>query len=118
MSVDDNPDNLAILSAVLDSVGFVTESAESGREAPERFEPFDPDLILIDLVMPEMDGTETVQRLRATERGQAGQVVAVTANAFADTRQMCVASGFDDFITKPLEMDGSDPGGIGPGLAV
>jgi PAS domain S-box-containing protein len=105
LMVDDNPDNLAILGAVLDSVGFVTESAESGREALEKFEAFDPHLILIDLVMPEMDGTETVQRLRATERGRAVKVAAVTANAFEDTRQMCLASGFDDFITKPLEMD-------------
>jgi PAS domain S-box-containing protein len=105
LMVDDNPDNLAILGAVLDTVGFVTEIAESGREALEKFEAFDPDLILIDLVMPEMDGTETVQRLRATERGRAVKVVAVTANAFEDTRRMCLASGFDDFITKPLEMD-------------
>lgn len=105
LMVDDNPDNLTILRAVLDTVGFATETAESGREALEKFEVFHPDLMLVDLVMPEMDGTETVQRLRATERGQAIKVVAVTANAFEDTRRMCLASGFDDFITKPLDMD-------------
>jgi PAS domain S-box-containing protein len=105
LMVDDNPDNLAILGAVLDSVGFVTECAESGREALDKFEAFDPHLVLVDLVMPEMDGTETVQRLRTTERGRTVKVVAVTANAFEDTRQMCLASGFDDFITKPLDMD-------------
>jgi PAS domain S-box-containing protein len=103
--VDDNPDNLAILAAVLDSVGFATDSAASGREALEKFGDFDPDLMLVDLVMPEMDGMETVQRLRAMDHGQEVKVIAVTANAFEDTRQMCLASGFDDFITKPLEID-------------
>jgi PAS domain S-box-containing protein len=105
MIVDDNPDNLAILASVLEPMGFVTESAINGREALEKFEDFDPALMLVDLVMPEMDGTETVQRLRTGERGRAVKAIAVTANAFEDTRQMCLASGFDDFIAKPLEID-------------
>jgi PAS domain S-box-containing protein len=105
MIVDDTPDNLAILASVLESLDFVTESATNGREALERFEDFNPDLMLVDLVMPEMDGTETVQRLRASERGRTTKVIAVTANAFEETRRMCLASGFDDFIAKPLEID-------------
>jgi PAS domain S-box-containing protein len=103
--VDDNPDNLAILAAALESVDLVAECAASGRECLEKFERFDPELILIDLVMPDLDGTETVRRLRATERGRAVRVIAVTANAFEETRRHCLASGFDDFITKPVELD-------------
>jgi PAS domain S-box-containing protein len=102
---DDNPDNLAILAAVLDSVGFVTASATNGREAVEKFEAFGADLILMDLAMPEMDGTEATQRLRATERGRVAKIIAVTANAFEGTRQICLASGFDNFIAKPLDID-------------
>ncbi|MGZ8246741.1 ATP-binding protein [Methylomagnum sp.] len=102
---DDNPDNLTILAAVLESVGFATDTATNGREALEKFGAFAPDLVLMDLAMPEMDGTEATQRLRATERGRAAKIIAVTANAFEGTRQICLASGFDNFISKPLDID-------------
>ncbi|MDV3240341.1 MULTISPECIES: ATP-binding protein [Methylocaldum] len=104
MIVDDNPDNLTMLSALLESLDFVIETASNGRECLDKFALFEPDLIMIDLLMPDMDGAETVKHLRQTESGQNVKVIAVTAHAFDDIRDMCLASGFDDFITKPVDL--------------
>ncbi|HYE36998.1 ATP-binding protein [Methylocaldum sp.] len=102
--VDDNPDNLTMLSALLETLDFVIETASSGRECLDKLAIFNPDLIMIDLLMPEMDGSETVKQLRQKESGRNIKVIAVTAHAFDDIREMCLTSGFDDFITKPVEL--------------
>jgi len=102
--VDDNSDNLTMLSALLESLNFVIETASNGKECLDKFAVFNPDLIMIDLLMPDMDGSETVQQLRQNECGRNVKVIAVTAHAFDDIREMCLASGFDDFITKPVEL--------------
>jgi len=102
--VDDNSDNLTMLSALLESLNFVIETASNGKECLDKFAVFNPDLIMIDLLMPNMDGSETVQQLRQNECGRNIKIIAVTAHAFDDIREMCLASGFDDFITKPVEL--------------
>jgi PAS domain S-box-containing protein len=102
--VDDNSDNLTMLSALLESLDFVIETASNGRECLDKFAAFNPDLIMIDLLMPDMDGSETVKRLRQEESGRNVKVIAVTAHAFDDIRELCLTSGFDDFITKPVEL--------------
>jgi PAS domain S-box-containing protein len=102
--VDDNSDNLTMLSALLESMDFTIETATNGRECLAKFAIFKPDLVMIDLLMPDMDGTETVKHLRETEFGRSVKVIAVTAHAFDDIREMCLASGFDDFITKPVDL--------------
>lgn len=102
--VDDVADNIAILAAALEAVGFVTASAINGREALTMLDSFTPDLILLDLLMPEMDGRETVRHIRAA-KNHTVRVIAVSANAFEATRRDCLAIGFDDFISKPVELD-------------
>jgi PAS domain S-box-containing protein len=104
MIVDDNSDNLAMLSALLASLDFVVETASNGKECLDKFTAFRPDLIMVDLLMPGMDGAETVKRLRQTDSGQEVKVIAVTAHAFDDIREICLRSGFDDFITKPVDL--------------
>jgi CheY-like chemotaxis protein/anti-sigma regulatory factor (Ser/Thr protein kinase) len=104
MIVDDNSDNLAMLSALLASLDFIVETASNGKECLDKFAAFRPDLIMVDLLMPGMDGAETVKRLRRMDFGQEVKVIAVTAHAFDDIREMCLKSGFDDFITKPVDL--------------
>ena len=100
--VEDNPKNLKLVRDVLSFAGYdVIEagSAESGLElAAER----QPDLVLMDLQLPGMDGMEAVQVLKAEERTREIPVVALTAFAMADDRDRAMAAGFDSYVAKPV----------------
>lgn len=101
--VDDNRDNLALLEAMLKPLGFTIRAVRSGQECLEAVKAFAPELILMDILMPQMDGFETLQRLR--ESASEVPVMAVTAHAFEETKQVSLASGFADFISKPIRME-------------
>ena len=79
---------------------FEIESAKNGRMAIELAESFRPDIILMDIRMPEMDGAEATRRIR--EFDPAIPIIAVTANAFDEDRRRAFEAGVDDFLTKPL----------------
>jgi PAS domain S-box-containing protein len=102
---DDKPDNRAVLRQLLEPLGFIICEAASGREALELAQARSPDLILLDLVMPELDGFEVARRLRADQQLGATPILAVSASAFDDTRRQSMESGCDDFLSKPVRLD-------------
>ena len=99
--VDDNIVNLKVARGMLELYGFDIDSATSGKEALEKVGNDTYDIIFMDHMMPEMDGVETVRHLR--EEGCKSTIIALTANAFAEVREMFLNNGFQDFISKPIE---------------
>ena len=101
--VEDDPLNQEVALALLDQVGLSAEVANNGVEAVAAAEATDYDLILMDMQMPEMDGPEAARLIRRMARHARTPIVAMTANAFARDRQICLDAGMDDFLTKPVE---------------
>jgi CheY-like chemotaxis protein/anti-sigma regulatory factor (Ser/Thr protein kinase) len=101
---DDVAENRALLASLLRPLGFDVSEAEDGHAALAAVQAGVPDLVLLDLVMPGLDGFEVVRRLRASH-GPAPKVVAVSANAFDEARQRALAMGCDSFMTKPVDME-------------
>ncbi len=101
--VDDRPDNLRLLSELLEPVGFELREANNGAEALEVFEAWTPHAVLMDMRMPVMDGYEATRRIKATEAGKQAFVVALTAWAYKDAREKGIAAGVDAHLTKPFK---------------
>ncbi|MCP4992091.1 MAG: response regulator, partial [Colwellia sp.] len=91
--VDDRPENLWMLQSMLEPLGFVLQTAENGQEAVQQTQQFKPDLILMDLLMPIMDGFEAIQAIRATADITQPRIVVVSAEAFQADRQRAKAAG-------------------------
>jgi CheY-like chemotaxis protein len=102
--VDDNAFNLEVFESILTMAGMQVAKAKSGMDALTALER-DPgfDVVLMDMQMPEMDGCETTRRIRAHPRLKGIPVLALTANAAPGAREQCLASGMNDFLTKPVE---------------
>ena len=100
--VDDIPTNLRLLEAKLTAEYFTVQSAQSGRVALELAESDPPDIILLDVMMPEMDGFEVCRRLKANPRTAPVPVVMVTALSDTEDRVKGLEAGADDFLTKPV----------------
>ena len=103
--VDDKEENRAVLSAALKPLGFVVEEASGGRSCLDRVASFEPDLVLMDLVMPEMDGLAATRRLRAAKVTARLPILALSASVFENNRQDSFDAGCDDFIAKPVDLD-------------
>jgi len=101
--VDDEDDLCRLFMRSLALEGFEIVAARSGREALALVEQESPDLIILDLVMPEMDGLETLRRLR--ERGVGAKVVVLTAYGTAQRVREAMALGVREFIGKPFNLD-------------
>jgi two-component system, cell cycle response regulator DivK len=102
--VEDNPRNLKLVRDLLDFAGYRTLGAATAEEGIQRARSNRPDLVLMDIQLPGMDGTEALGRLRA-EHGDV-PVVALTAFAMKDDRERFLAAGFDAYIEKPLDVRG------------
>jgi signal transduction histidine kinase/ActR/RegA family two-component response regulator/HAMP domain-containing protein len=106
--VEDTPVNQRLAQTLLAKRGYLVELANDGLEALDKTREEDFDLILMDMQMPNMDGLEATERIRARER-ETGRprtpIVAMTANAQEVDRQRCLAAGMDDFIAKPFRAD-------------
>jgi CheY-like chemotaxis protein len=104
--VEDDVRNVFALSAVLEPKGAKVAIARNGREAVDylRAHP-ETDLVLMDIMMPEMDGLEATRELRKEPRFAKLPIVALTAKAMADDRDKCLEAGANDYIAKPLEVD-------------
>lgn len=101
--VEDQPENRWLLSKLLTSVGFEVKEAKNGQEGVTLWEEWEPDLILMDLRMPVMNGYEATEIIKSTPKGQATAIVAVTGFAFEENRAAIFAAGCDDFISKPFQ---------------
>ncbi len=99
--VEDNADNRLLVAAILDGRYRLDEYA-SGAEALAGLAESPPDLVLLDISLPEMDGTEVLHRLRDHPALRRLPVIALTAHAMAGDRERYLAAGFDDYVTKPI----------------
>lgn len=99
--VEDNPDNRLLVRAILEDEFEIIEF-ETGGEALTGLRADRPDLVLLDISLPEMDGTEVLRALRADAALRDVPVIALTAHAMAGDRERFLAEGFDDYLTKPI----------------
>lgn len=99
--VEDNADNRLLLEAILDGQYDVVQY-ENGVDALAGLEASLPDLVLLDISLPGMDGNEILARIRRHERLRRLPVIALTAHAMAGDRAKYLTAGFDDYITKPI----------------
>ena len=102
--VEDNPKNLKLLRDVLQFSGYEVIEATSGEDGVRLAASEDPDLILMDLQLPGIDGAEALRRIRAGERSREVPVVAVTAFAMDHDREDAFASGFTGYVEKPISI--------------
>ncbi len=101
--VDDEPKNIRILQILLEAKGYIVIAATHGQEALDQVKEASPDLILLDIMMPRMNGYEVCERIRADEETQFVPIVMVTALTEAKDRIKAIEVGADDFISKPFD---------------
>jgi signal transduction histidine kinase/CHASE3 domain sensor protein/DNA-binding response OmpR family regulator len=106
MIADDDVRNIFSLSKVLESAGMNVVSAVDGKEALEQLKiNTDIDIVLMDMMMPEMDGYDAMRAIRSMPGLSKLPIIAVTAKAMAEDRQKCISAGASDYITKPVDKD-------------
>jgi two-component system cell cycle response regulator DivK len=102
--VEDNEKNMKLVRDVLLATGYRTLEAATGGQAVELAAEHAPDLVLMDIQLPDVDGVNVLRRLRADERTAAIPVLAVTAQAMHGDRERLLAAGFDGYVSKPLNI--------------
>ena len=104
---EDNPVNQLLATRLLEKLGHSVVTASNGREALDRLDGLTPDVILMDVQMPEMDGFEAAAAIRAREAGTGRRtpIVALTAHALQGYREECIQAGMDEYLTKPIKID-------------
>jgi CheY-like chemotaxis protein len=102
---DDKPSSRELVRTVLERCGYEVAEAADGLEAVQQACAIGPDLVLLDLHMPALDGFGVVERLRAESRFAATPVLALTASAMQGDREKAMAAGFSGYITKPIRLD-------------
>ena len=102
--VEDNEKNLKLVRYILQFKGYRTLEAGTAHDAIALATEHAPDLILMDIQLPDMDGVTALGRLRSEPRTAALRVVALTAFAMRDDRERFLASGFDGYMTKPIDI--------------
>lgn len=101
--VEDNEDNRTIYRTLLEHCGFRVIEARNGREGVDFAFAEPPDVVLMDLSMPVMDGFGALRLLREDKRTRALPIIALTAHALAGERDRGMAAGFDSYLAKPIE---------------
>jgi CheY-like chemotaxis protein len=102
---EDNLINQKVVRGILTNIGFQLEIANNGKEVLEIIAERTFDLIFMDMQMPEMDGVVATKELRAMKLQTQPVIVAMTANAMSESRDICLAAGMDDYIAKPVKIN-------------
>jgi two-component system cell cycle response regulator DivK len=102
--VEDNEKNMRLFRDVLQAAGYRTIEATTGGRAVELATEHRPDLVLMDVQLPDIDGVEALGRLHADERTASIAVLAVTAQAMQGDRERFLAAGFDGYVSKPVNV--------------
>jgi two-component system cell cycle response regulator DivK len=102
--VEDNEKNMKLFRDVLSTKGFTPLEASTGQEAVNLAVQHAPELVLMDIRLPDFDGLEALKRLRADRRTASIPVVALTAQAMEGDRERFLASGFDGYLSKPVNI--------------
>ena len=109
LAVEDDTVGQIIISGMLSNLGYSVDIVSSGYDAIARFTEHEYDLVFMDCLMPGMDGMQATQKIREIEklenRSHRSVIIALTAMAMSGDREQCLASGMDDYLPKPLEMD-------------
>jgi CheY-like chemotaxis protein len=104
--LEDDVRNVFALTGLLEPRGAKVEIARNGREAVERLARVPrPDLVLMDIMMPEMDGFEAMRAIRERPELQDLPIIALTAKAMRDDHDRCLAAGANDYVAKPIDVD-------------
>jgi len=101
--VEDNEDNLVVYRTILEHVGYRVIEARDGEEGVTQARQEMPDLILMDISIPKIDGWEATQRLKADSATRQIPIIALTAHALEEDRQKAVQAGCDGYLAKPVE---------------
>jgi two-component system cell cycle response regulator DivK len=102
--VEDNEKNMKLFRDVLVATGYGTLEATTGEQAIELAVEHAPDLVLMDIQLPDIDGVEALRRLRADDRTASIPVLALTAQAMQGDRERFLTAGFDGYISKPVNI--------------
>jgi CheY-like chemotaxis protein len=104
--VDDDIRNIFAMTSLLERHNMVVYSAENGRDALEVIRSNDDiDVVLMDIMMPEMDGYDTMQEIRKLPKFKSLPILALTAKAMKGDREKCIEAGASDYIAKPVDTD-------------
>jgi CheY-like chemotaxis protein len=106
--VDDSEDIATTMKMLLELKGHDVQTAPSGSQALQLVESFEPQLVLLDLSLPDMSGHDVVRAIRSAPRGKQVFIVAVTGWASVADRSNALAAGFDQFLAKPVDFDRLD----------
>jgi CheY-like chemotaxis protein len=102
---EDNVVNQKLALRILQQMGYRADLASNGIEAIESVQRQMYDVVLMDVQMPEMDGLDAAREICARWPGERPRIVAMTANAMQGDRDMCLAAGMDDYLTKPIRVE-------------
>ena len=106
MIVDDDIRNIFALASVLEHHKMIVNTAENGRTAIELLQQHaDTDIVLMDIMMPEMDGFETMRQIRTLQQFESLPMIALTAKAMKGDREKCIEAGASDYVSKPVDTD-------------
>jgi CheY-like chemotaxis protein len=105
LAVDDEPANLALLRKLLTRQGYDVTEARDGPSAIRAVAEERPDLVCLDVMMPGLDGIDTIRIVRQLEGYRDLPIVAVTAKAMVGDREKCIEAGATDYVAKPVNMD-------------
>lgn len=102
---EDQPTNRLLMRKLLEAVGFEVKEADNGQTAIELWQSWQPDLILMDIRMPKMNGTEAIELIRQRQSRLQPKIIALTASAMDEQRQAILEAGCDDFASKPVNRE-------------
>jgi len=101
--IEDNPDNMVLITRFLEKFGYRTLQAVTGMEGFEKALQKRPDFIILDIQLPDIEGTEVLRKIRSSEIGNSIPVIAMTSYAMSGDRERLLSAGCDGYIEKPID---------------